>query len=97
MLAHSTPEGPLADDPAAPLNCVRPLLGGYADMAALISERSDHVVVRQNVWQWWRRRTQTGFPAGQLVPGKTKQHRVFNADDVIAWWLSYRDRVRWRS
>jgi len=60
-------------------------IGGYTDIARYIERRCGRVISKQQVWMWWHRRAQNGFPSGWDRPTRGGGVREFYLDEVLIW------------
>jgi hypothetical protein len=77
-------------------------LKGFTRVAGALSEHYGEEVTRQQVYQWWRRKTQNKdgepFPRGRSIKDASNRRpsRAFSSDEVIAWAKPGVPQQHWR-
>jgi hypothetical protein len=77
-------------------------LKGFTRVAEALSEHYGEVVTRQQVYQWWRRKTKNAggqpFPRGRAIKDASvkRPSRVFSSDEVIGWAEPGVPQQHWR-
>lgn len=76
-------------------------LKGFTRVAEALSGHYGEEITRQQVYQWWRRKTRNAagqpFPRGRNIPGASRRpSRAFNSDEVIGWAQPGVPQQHWR-
>lgn len=73
------------------------LYGGFAYTAKYLTEQRPEkpLVTRQGVWMWWSRRED--FPRMKRLHINGRVQKVFDVQEVLAWYDNYVPAVRGRN
>jgi len=68
--------------------------GGFTDAARMLDERAPRLDgkphTRQQVWVWYSRRKNNGFPERYEITIEGEKRYLFALRDIYTWYLHYR-------